>query len=54
MLVQQRLFSLKVGSEFPAVQLKLGLLGPHLKTDKKYFDNKKVVVVGLPGAFTPT
>jgi peroxiredoxin len=55
LMMQQRHFSLRVGSDFPAVQLKLGLLGPFLKTDKQYFDkNKRVVVVGLPGAFTPT
>ncbi|KAJ1772814.1 peroxiredoxin type-2 [Coemansia sp. RSA 1813] len=55
--------SIKVGDEFPQVQLKYvpydaaapnACKGPELLDTKKDFVGKKVVLFGVPGAFSPT
>ncbi|KAJ1944198.1 hypothetical protein GGF37_002310 [Kickxella alabastrina] len=55
--------TIKAGDEFPQVQLKYipfnaanpdACLSPQVLDTKKDFAGKKVVVVGVPGAFTPT
>ncbi|KAJ2658626.1 peroxiredoxin type-2 [Coemansia sp. RSA 1200] len=55
--------TIKVGDEFPEVQLKYvpydaaapnACKGPQLLDTKKAFSGKKVVLIGVPGAFSPT
>ncbi|KAJ2558960.1 peroxiredoxin type-2 [Coemansia sp. RSA 1933] len=55
--------TIKVGDEFPQVQLKYvpynaaapnACSGPQLLDTKNDFAGKKVVIFGVPGAFTPT
>ncbi|KAI9501236.1 peroxiredoxin type-2 [Coemansia spiralis] len=55
--------TIKIGDEFPQVQLKYvpydaaapnACKGPQLLDTKKDFAGKKVVIVGVPGAFSPT
>ena len=47
--------SVKVGDNFPSGVFRIkGSDGIKEITTKKYFDNKKVVLFALPGAFTPT
>lgn len=47
--------ALKVGSKIPAVDMFYGFGDPSLVHNMaEYTANKKVAVVGLPGAFTPT
>jgi peroxiredoxin len=47
--------TIKVGDKIPAVTLKhMTAEGPKDITTAELFDGKKVVVFGLPGAFTPT
>lgn len=45
--------SIKVGDKLPSAEVHSGF--PPEKIDfQKYTANKSVVIVGLPGAFTPT
>ena len=47
--------SIKVGNNFPSGIFRIkGSDGIKEITTEKYFDNKKVVLFALPGAFTPT
>ena len=47
--------SIKVGNNFPSGVFRIkGSDGIKEITTEKYFDNKKVVLFALPGAFTPT
>lgn len=46
--------TIKVGDRIPACTLKtMGEKGPVSITTAELFDNKKVVMFGVPGAFTP-
>ena len=46
---------LKVGDNFPSGVFRIkGSDGIKEITTEQYFDNKKVVLFALPGAFTPT
>ena len=46
--------TIKVGDKIPACTLKtMGEKGPVSITTAELFDNKKVVMFGVPGAFTP-
>lgn len=46
--------SIKIGDKIPAVTLKtMGKEGPENITTAQVFDNKKVVLFAVPGAFTP-
>lgn len=47
--------TIKVGDKIPSVKLKhMGANGPAEITTDELFMGKKVVLFGLPGAFTPT
>lgn len=47
--------TIKIGDKIPSVTLKiLGENGPEEITTNEIFDNKKIVLFALPGAFTPT
>jgi peroxiredoxin len=47
--------TIKVGDKIPSVKLKyMGANGPAEITTEELFKGKKVVLFGLPGAFTPT
>jgi len=47
--------TIKVGDKIPSAKLKyMGANGPAETTTDDLFKGKKVVVFGLPGAFTPT
>ena len=47
--------TIQVGDKIPPVTLKImGEDGPQDITTSEIFDNKKVVIFALPGAFTPT
>ncbi|HYB10864.1 MAG TPA: peroxiredoxin [Alphaproteobacteria bacterium] len=47
--------TIKVGDKIPSVKLKyMGANGPAEITTDELFAGKKVVLFGLPGAFTPT
>ena len=47
--------TIKVGEHLPNVKLTLVTAdGPKPVETKDYFDGKKIVLFGLPGAFTPT
>jgi glutaredoxin/glutathione-dependent peroxiredoxin len=46
--------TIQVGDKIPAVTLKvMGPKGPQNVTTSELFDNKKVVMFAVPGAFTP-
>ena len=47
--------SIKVGDKFPSGVFRVkGSDGIKEVTTEEYFDNKKIVLFALPGAFTPT
>jgi len=47
--------TISVGEKIPSVSLTImGLDGPEGTTTDEVFNGKKVVIFGLPGAFTPT
>lgn len=47
--------SIKVGDQLPEVTFRvMGENGPEPKTTSELFKGKKVVLFGVPGAFTPT
>jgi glutaredoxin/glutathione-dependent peroxiredoxin len=47
--------TIKVGDRMPAGQfMRMGANGPEPLTTDDLFDNKKVVLFSVPGAFTPT
>lgn len=49
-----RFFSIKVGDRMPNVHLDNGFGNPKNLNLGEFLKGKKVVLVGLPGAFTPT
>ena len=44
----------KVGDRIPAVNLHEGFGPPKMVNVAQYCKGRKVIIVGLPGAFTPT
>lgn len=48
-----RAFAIKVGDKFPAVEVDLGFPPKKVNMGER-LAGKKMIVVGLPGAFTPT
>jgi peroxiredoxin len=49
------LMPIKVGDRLPAAKFRvMGADGPVVKTTDEIFKGKKVVLFGVPGAFTPT
>lgn len=52
--IQQRTMALAAGSKFPSVEVDKASWPPTAFNLADHIANKKVIVVGLPGAFTPT
>ena len=46
-------FTIKAGDKLPAVDLHFGF-PPNFVNTAEYMEDRNVIVVGLPGAFTPT
>jgi len=49
-----RAMTIAVGSKFPSVEVDKASWPPEAFNIADHIANKKVIVVGLPGAFTPT
>ena len=46
-------FTIKAGDKVPAVDLHFGF-PPNFVNTEDYLEDRNVIIVGLPGAFTPT
>lgn len=46
-------FTIKAGDKVPAADLHFGF-PPNFVNTEDYLEDRNVIVVGLPGAFTPT